>query len=86
MPTAAEFLAWALADVLKERVTALIGTVSRPGALDTKTREEKLRELADQKLALERTEEALICASENGGFILRRSDCDIRAVLGVIDA
>lgn len=85
VPTSAQFLAWALEDVLKDRITKLIGTTSRPGAIDTQTRETKLRDLAKQKLELERTEEALICAAENDGFIPRRQDADIRAVLMVSD-
>lgn len=84
-PTSAQFLAWALEDVLKDRITKLIGAASRPDAIDTKTRETMLRDLAEQKLTLERTEEALICAAENGGFIPRRQDVDIRAVLMVND-
>lgn len=85
VPSSVDFLAWALEDVLKDRAAKLIGNVSRPGAIDTKTRETKLRDLAEQKLALERVEEVLICVAETGGHVPRRPDADIRAVLGVAD-
>lgn len=84
MPMSANFLAWALRDVLVERVGNLISTLPNDGALADEQREERLRDVAAKKLHAERIEEALV--ERSGGAITRRPDADPRAILGIVDA
>lgn len=56
-------------------------------ALTDAARAEKLAEVMSDILAVERQEEALICAAESAGsVILRRAECDPRAVLNLSDS
>lgn len=50
-------------------------------------RETKLKELARDKLSNERAEAAIIWHMQaQGDAVEHRSDCDVRAVLGLIEA
>jgi hypothetical protein len=56
-------------------------------ALSMSARETKLKELARDKLSNERAEAAIIWHMQaQGDAVEHRSDCDVRAVLGLIEA
>jgi hypothetical protein len=83
----AEFLAWVLQDLLAEKLSKIIDEVPQEGALDDAARDKKMMKLVEQKLEIEREEEALISLAEKTGTpIQRRPDADIRAVLCVMDS
>lgn len=86
VPNSTLFLAWTLRDVLKQRAAELIDATPIEGAVEEAARDERLRTLAAEKLAVERMEEAMIeRAAATGMSIPRRGDADPRAVLGVVD-
>jgi hypothetical protein len=86
-PGSVQFFAWLFRDLLEKKITDAIASAPQDGALDNTAQDKRLRELYEQRLVLERQEELLIEASERAGTaIARRADCDVRAVLGVIDA
>lgn len=83
----AAFLVWLLRNEIKERIAALVGDKDTPGALSDEAREARFSELSARRLELERLEEATIVAAEaEGMFIPRRSDCDPRAILEIVEA
>ena len=77
-------LAWLHRDAIADRLCQLIGTQDAPGALSDADRQRTIAKLQAEKLALERYEEALICAAETiGQRIPRRRNADPRAILEV---
>jgi hypothetical protein len=80
----AAFLAWLYRDAIVARVTEEIEKVADDGALSHSDRETRFAKLAQQRLDLERLEEAAILrAAASGQAIPRRRGADPRAVLEV---
>lgn len=74
---------WLHHDEIIARLIALVPP-DTPDALTDTERDQKLAELARERLALERIEEALIRQAEaEGRVVARRPDADPRAILGV---
>lgn len=81
----ASFLVWLMRDELKEKIGKMIDGLNFAGALSDDEREKAFAELSEERLALERTEEALIVLAEaEGRTIARRHDADPRAILGIV--
>ena len=81
-----EFYCWLDPDLIKARMTEAIDAflAATPPGLPREERFRQLVEIDSQLFQLECEEEALIEAGEaNGMEILRRADCDPRAVLGI---
>lgn len=81
---AGDFTAWLHRDAIADRLRQMIGTRDAPGALSDDQRENQLAKLEADLLAVERYEEALICAAEATGLrIARRRNADPRAICEV---
>lgn len=81
----ASFLIWLMRDELKEKIGKMIDGLSFQGAMSDEDREKAFSEISEQRLNLERTEEALIeLAEADGRSIARRPDADPRAILGIV--
>lgn len=79
-------LFWLLRSEMKAAAITLLSKLPQDGALTEAEREAAFREIAAQRLALERQEESLIEIAEAGGrTITRRADLDPRAFLCVAD-
>lgn len=77
-------LFWIFADEIKAKMAAKIKAEYVGTGISDSERAAKLKELAADKLFLERQEESLIClAAEAGQTIVRRRDADPRAILEV---
>jgi len=76
------FTVWLHLDAIKARVKVeILKSADDSHSLDDAKRGELLISVAKEKLAVERIEEAAIELSN--GTVLRRSDADVRAVLGL---
>jgi len=86
-PSALVLLVWLHHELLIQRIEQQIDLVADDqNALTSAQRAEKLKPIEKDRLAAEREEEFLIgSAIEEGANILRRSDADPRAVLGLDD-
>lgn len=82
----AALMCWALGPALVEAIEREIDLQSDDAhALTTADRRKRLAEIDDDRLAVEREEEALIEMAEAEGLqIFRRSNADPRAVLGIV--
>jgi len=77
-------LIWLLRDQFKAEADLMIAELNLEGALSEDEQEALTRQITQDRLTLERQEEALLVAAEIGGWpIPRRSDLDPRAFLGV---
>lgn len=75
-----------LRDQLYAQVERLVTELPEEGALDDVQREARFAEIAEQRLELERQEEAVIVAAEAAGYrIPRRREADPRAVLEIVE-
>jgi hypothetical protein len=79
----ASFLAWVMRDLLVDRIGDLVDALPTTGVLTDDEREQRLRSIAERKLAAERIEEVLV--ERTRGADPRRPDCDPRAILSVAD-
>jgi hypothetical protein len=87
VPSVLPFICWLARDLLVERLCAEVDELADDSrALDASMRGFREHELLTQMLAVERMECAAIeHAEQNGTTIEYRSDCDLRAVLGLAD-
>jgi hypothetical protein len=73
-----------LRDKFKDEVKKLINALPDDEGMDDAERDNAIAALADERLALERQEEALIMlAADRGQHIARRRNIDPRAFLGI---
>lgn len=80
----APFLVWLFADQIEARLHAMVDEADLTGAMSDAQQADALAEVAAERLALEREEEALIRIGEAQGMtIVRRADADPRVVLMV---
>ncbi|MCM0752936.1 hypothetical protein DEA98_22905 [Brucella pseudogrignonensis] len=79
-----DVMIWLLRDQLKAEVDRMIAELNFDGAMSAAEQEAATRQIAKDRLALERQEEALVAAAEvSGRPTARRADLDPRAFLGV---
>ena len=79
-------LFWLLRSEMKAAAITLLSKLPQDGALTEAEREQAFHQIAEQRLELERQEEALIeLAESQGRTIARRADLDARAYLGIAD-
>ncbi|KAB2681387.1 hypothetical protein [Brucella pseudintermedia] len=79
-----DIFVWLLRDQMKAAIASQIDQFPASGALSDDEREAAFRQIAEQRLELERIEEHLIAtAAVDGRHIARRADADPRAVLGI---
>lgn len=77
---------WLLRDQLVEKINALADALPVEGALDDDEREREFARIAEERLRLERLEEAFIVAMEaEGRFVPRRRNADPRAILEIAE-
>lgn len=82
----ASFFVWLFRDEISDRIGAMIDAIPVNGALTDDEREVAFASISQQRLNLERTEEALLCVAEaDGRTIARRRDADPRAILELSD-
>ncbi len=80
----ANFFVWLMRDEIRQRIGAMIDAAPQAGVMSDDEREQAFRQIAEQRLELERIEEHLIATAEvDGRHIARRADADPRAVLGI---
>lgn len=78
-------LVWLLRDMLIARIDEMLAPLSQAGALTDDQRDAAFARLANERLELERREEALVMLAEaDGRTIVRRPDLDPRAFLGIV--
>jgi len=79
-----DIFVWLLRDQMKAAIASQIDQFPASGALSDDEREQAFRQIAEQRLELERIEELLIGTAETDSrYIARRADADPRAVLGI---
>lgn len=79
-----DVLIWLLRDQFKAEADRMIAELNLDGALSEDEQDAATRQIAQDRLALERQEEAIIMAAEASGRpTARRADLDPRAFLGV---
>src|SRR5690606_10080565 len=82
----APFFVWLLRDEIAAKIAAMIEASSQDGAMTDDQREAAFAKINARRLAVERIEEALICAAEaEGRNIPRRRNADPRAILEVAE-
>lgn len=86
-PDATALIFWLHRDLIIARIDAALDAIADDEhALTLAQRSEQMAVIERDKLAIEREEEAAIIAAGAAGLvILRRPDCDVRAVLGLSD-
>ena len=86
-PQALPLLFWLNRDAIVEKIEAQIDEIADDqNALTNEQREEQIREIDRDRLAVQREEEFWVGAAIDGGAnILRRADADARAVLQLAD-
>ena len=81
-----QHLFWACGEQVRAALRKELDSIDFSGAMDDVVRDRTLSRLAERRLSAERSEEAIVrSAREAGVVLLRRPDCDPRAVLGLCD-